>query len=213
MIPTIKLCDLGGYEKITTCKSCSYGDSKYLHHQLQLQRVYLHSISMEKGASFRLPQKTLHTSTLMLTLLQMRILILTPEGLRPVPHQCFWPERCSSLFCVFDRINWSVRSSVVKNPHHTYATLVQIGIRYDLYMYANMIFLENLKYKYIIMDIAKVKFYVCLHCWDWQQCRRRKEEDSQINQKHKKLREKLKSEKPQSHTQIHYLSEKLLKYT
>ena len=41
-IPTIKRRDLNGYEKITTCKLCSYGDPKYLHHPLQLQHIYLH---------------------------------------------------------------------------------------------------------------------------------------------------------------------------
>jgi len=37
-IPTIKRRELGCYEKITTCKSCSNGDPKYLCHQLQSQQ-------------------------------------------------------------------------------------------------------------------------------------------------------------------------------
>ena len=43
--------------------------------------------------------------------------------------------------------------------------------------------------------------------WDRQQRGRSKEKKSQINQRHQKLREKLKSEKPRSCTHIHYCRE------
>ena len=42
IMPTIKQRDLGGYEKITTCKSRSCGDPKYSYHQLWLHRVYVY---------------------------------------------------------------------------------------------------------------------------------------------------------------------------
>jgi len=38
-VPTIKRCDLGGYNKIIACKSCSYVDPKYPYPQWQLTRV------------------------------------------------------------------------------------------------------------------------------------------------------------------------------
>ena len=47
--------------------------------------------------------KTPHTSILYFP--QAIILILTPESLRPAPHHCSWPEMCSSLFYIFDKIN------------------------------------------------------------------------------------------------------------
>jgi len=50
IIPTIKRRDLGGYKKVTTCKSCSYRDLKFLHPQWQLQQVYLHlDLHRERG--------------------------------------------------------------------------------------------------------------------------------------------------------------------
>jgi len=34
-----------------------------------------------------------------------KIFIFMPESLRPAPHRYSCPKKCSSLFCVFDRIN------------------------------------------------------------------------------------------------------------
>jgi len=62
---------------------------------------YTH-ISIKREVSFWLLPKTPHTSIIFF--LQTKIFILTHEGLRSAPHQCSWPEGCSS-FCVFGRIN------------------------------------------------------------------------------------------------------------
>jgi len=47
-IPTIKHSNLSSYEKIATCKLCSYGDPKYSCHQLQCHRVFMHLEVVER---------------------------------------------------------------------------------------------------------------------------------------------------------------------
>ena len=101
-IPTIKRCNLNVMKKSHVNHKvmkiwiiCTINYDSNMH-------IYT-SISIEKGVRFWLPQKIEHISILCFP--QTMILILTPEGLCLVLHRCSLPERCSSLFRVFGRIN------------------------------------------------------------------------------------------------------------
>jgi len=89
MIQTFKRYDLGDYEKITTCKSYSYRDLKYSHHQLQLQQVYLHlDLHREMGSVLITTKNITHKYSFACFYSKMRILILTTEDLcnAPIPR-------------------------------------------------------------------------------------------------------------------------------
>ena len=124
IIPTIKRDDLGGYEEITTCKSCSYEDPKFLHPQLQLQQVYLHIVLHGESGSLLI---TAENTTDKLSKQEFSFLCL--RGLRPAPHRCSWPERCSFCFCVFGKIN---REHPIvcdgKSPPHEAISLVPFNV-------------------------------------------------------------------------------------
>jgi len=104
MIPTIKRCGLGSYEEIIMCKSCNYGDPEFSRPQLQLQQIYIHlDLNWEKNSFLITTGNITHNYSL---LSSSKDTILTSEGFRPAPHWCSWPERYSSLFSIFDKINW-----------------------------------------------------------------------------------------------------------
>ena len=89
MTPIIKRRNLSGYEKITTCKLCSYGDPKYLRHPLQLQHIYLHLVIHREGFTSNDLQNH-YTSIFFFARFhsKTRIFILTSEGLQPTPRRC-----------------------------------------------------------------------------------------------------------------------------
>ena len=126
-IPTIKRHDLDGYKEITTCISCSWWDPKYLVYINNWVR-YLYIFSIKKG-HFWLLLKIPHTS--ILCFLQIKILILMPKSLRLAPHRYSWPEKCSSLLCVFGRINRDVQSFVAKNSHYIGAFIGMLLRKYS----------------------------------------------------------------------------------
>ena len=96
--------NLDGYEKITTCTSCSYGDPEFPRSQLQLQHVHIHlDLDWERYSLLITSENITHTSILWFP--QTRILIFTPEVFGRHYTGAPGVKRCSFLFCAFDRIN------------------------------------------------------------------------------------------------------------